>query len=97
MDGVRQVLVDANVLPPDARCVGVKALPRGRTMNHADALTAACVLLDLHQAGCTLADAVLFGEPPAPQMVAAGNDPRLDALRNPHRVHKVANFRFHAH
>ena len=90
LHGKGQVLMHPGVGPPDAFGVGVGGLVRGDALALPE-VPSAVRLLQLHQRGGHAARPFSFGQPPAAEVVRAGDDAGADSLGDPDLVHEVAD------
>ena len=95
MDGMGQILMHADILPPDAAGVRVERFPGAAAFEDVQPVFTA-ILAQFRQIRHARADTRVILQPPAAQMVAHRYDTWLDTFCHPNFVHEVADFRFHA-
>src|SRR5438093_1004430 len=88
-----QVLVDARVLPPDPRGVGIVARERSHALELAHPPLPALDLLELDERGGPPLATRRAMKPPAPQVVRARDHTRVNRLRHPGAIDEVTDRR----
>src|SRR5688572_25565409 len=95
-DGIRlhgecQVLVHADLAPPDAGAVGIVTLERSGPMNLLHDVASARLSGDLHECGCDTRSAGVLVQPPTSQVMRHAQDARADPFGDPRARDEMAD------